>query len=266
MKSHVDVSVFSIAGSSVLGTFPDATITIDNENRDGSVVGRRGRSPVPTKRGASLSINLMSGSAIDWVSHLDVSAFTIGGTDLSDYLRGGSLDIRNGFQESSAVSDLWKVPQWTSKDYTARVTLQIPDASEFAITGDMDDTNMADMDVALSITINSVTITIPMLITSHAWSTSSDGLQLIELLLEGQDPLTGDYPTAPTGTTTLLEKALNAAGTAVAISASTKSANGSNYAFNAVIESASFSWNDGELIPVQYNFLATGAVAISTTV
>lgn len=264
MKSHVDVSVFSIGGNSLLGYFENAELTINSQDRDGSVVTRRGRSPVPTKRNASLSVPLFSGTAGDFVSHLDVSAFTLGGVDLSDYLRGGSLNITNGFAESSAVGDLWQVPQWVSKDITATVEIDLPDAANHAVTALMDNA-VSDLDIALSITINSVMITVPMLISTFTWSTSSTELQRVTLNLKGQDPLTGDYPTAPTGTTSLLEKALNAAGTALAVSVTEKSANGYNYAFNSVIESASFSWNDGELIPINYTLLSTGAVTITTT-
>ena len=93
-----------------------------------------------------------------------------------------------------------------------------------------------------------------------------DDVQRLEISFVGQDPGSSDYPAAPTGTTSILEKALNAAQTAVAIVWTTQVAGGAAYTGNALYSSFAFSINQGRVVRNQYSFVGVGAPGIAATV
>jgi hypothetical protein len=94
---------------------------------------------------------------------------------------------------------------------------------------------------------------------------SAGATQRYKITLNSRWATGANNPTAPTGTTSLLEKAFNAPGTALAIVATSRATNGISYSGNFVIESARVAINQADAIMTQYRFRSSGAVTATAT-
>jgi hypothetical protein len=122
-----------------------------------------------------------------------------------------------------------------------------------------------DADGAFSFTLNGVTVTFPVVITSAAHGASNGQTQMVAVNFVGQDPLTGDMPSAPTGTTTILEKILNVPQTALAIAWTTKASGGVAYTGNALIQSYSVNISNGAVATENMTWAGVGAITDAAT-
>lgn len=267
-----DLSVFTWDANSLLAILPDVSYEIDIDYGDTSVVGRPGDRQQAVKRGAVIQASIYSTLASDSglvASNLAISAFTIGGTSYLAHVRGGSFKGSFKVRETSGVGDVFKWPQIFGKGYTAEVNLTVPLTGSpniiRNISSALHDTDLLDQDlvrVAFSITIDGTPITVPMTIKSMKVNWQNQQEVNVTLSLEGNDPSTGDYPTAPTGTSTLLENAFNQYNTSIAMVLTTSAVvgDGTSFAFNAIITNFGFSFNDAEIIKTDYTFSSRGNV------
>lgn len=268
-----DLSVFSVGGNSLLTVIKGVEYEVSPTNADTSTISRVGTRRQKVKNTAMLrtaTMSTLSGDSGMVASNLAISAFTIGGVDFLSYLKGGSFSGSFTEEDTSGPADAWTWAQIFGKDYSAEVTLMIPAAGDsqtpnFArsLMDEIHDADLNDQDttrVAFSITIDGVAITVPMIIANVKHVINEKTHQIITLSLEGNDPGTGDYPTAPTGTTSLLEKAFNAYNTALAVVLTPAAgAAGLTYAGNVIFGPFSFSFNNAEIIQIQYEFHNRGA-------
>lgn len=262
-----DLAVHTIASVDLLAVVKNASFAGEIENVDGSPMPIAGMSAQAVGWGGRLETGVMSTlSTPTRVSHLDISAMTVDGTAYRTMLRGGSFEGSFTVQEGRAAGDKWRVPIVTKKDYSVRAEIMIPRSGTAnplrTILGDLLGATAADLAMAFSITINSVAVTLPMLLVNATVKGAVGDLTIVEIELKGRAPDSGSYPTAPTGTTSLLEKALNDAGTAVAFSFTphNDAGEGANIAGNAVFGGFGFDFNGGDLINHRYTLLTTGAV------
>ena len=267
-----DLAVFTWGPgpTSLLAVVSNVEFSLPVDAVEGRGIKYRGKSPQAVKQGGIIRTTLMSDvSSCVRVANVDVSAFTIGGVNFLAYLRGGSFSGSFEHDEAGGVGDYWKYPLVTVKDYASSVTLSIPDSGTANAFQDILAAGLAHAtpanaiaarDVAFSITINGVAVTVPMFIADATWGGEAGRLQTVNLSLQGKDCDPTNYPTAPTGTTTLLEKALNAPKTPLAFSLTPKATNSANLAGEMVFSSFSFGFDDGQLIQTQYEFLTHGAV------
>jgi hypothetical protein len=174
-------------------------------------------------------------------------------------------------REVSGVADPFKWPQIFGKDYRLDCTLVIPAAGDSqspnfarAMGANLHDTDLNDQDltrVTFTITIDGVTVTIPMQVASMTHTINQNQEQVISLSMNGVDPGTGAYPTAPTGTTSLLEKMFNAYNTVLACVLTTAAAGaGQTYSGNFIFTDFGFSFNDSEIIMIDYTLASRGTI------
>ncbi len=261
LQQTVDMSVFSIGGTSYLGTFRNTTFAVTNDTVEASPAVRDGMRAQVAKKGATLSTELMSVvSGSLKVQHTDVTVLTIDGTD---YLGSftGTLSGEITSVEGALAGVLWKSPQNTKKNYRLSGTIVVTTATGGA-QGLLTDAfgTVANANMTVSVTINGVAITIPMTLVSCSLAFADGDIQKYAVELQGASPDTGDYPTAPTGSTSLLEKAFNAYKTALAVSLTTHATEGVNLAGNVKFSSFSIGIEDGALTNVQYEFVSDGAI------
>ncbi len=256
----VDMSLYTIGGASQLAFIRDAMLRTNIDQVDGRPITRLGKSAQAVKRSATLETTLMSTvSAPTKVTNLDVSALTIGGTSYNADLRGGSFAGQFTLAEGSGVVDFWKYPVVVDKDYTANVKIGVASTAATAIAVAMYGAASA-LALVFSITINGIPITLPMLGTEFSHAFTDGDVQIWDVALQGRSPDTGAYPTAPTLASTLLEKAFNDPGTALAVAMTSKSVGGLAYAGNFIYSGFSFDFNDASLVNTQYTFASQGAV------
>lgn len=261
-----DISVYTLGGIDLLGVFESVTYSVEETQQEGSIMSRDGETPQGTKLAGRLDTGLMSTiSAPDRVSHLDLSGFTVGGTDYLAVLR--SLKFSGSFQQRlrAGVGAWWKRPQNSKKAYKASVSLDCDDSVLSALMIAMSSTTYADRNKTLSFVLNGVTITLPTRMSRVEHTGQRDDLQMVTVDLVGRSPDSGSYPAAPTGTSTLLEKAFNAFQTELAFTFTSKAASGHSVTGNCIFNSFEFSVEDEQLVLNRYVFDTFGAPTSSAT-
>ncbi len=273
-----DLQAFSIGGNSLLTVIKNVQYKWTLDKADTSTISRTGRRRQTVNKGGTITTGAMSTLASDSgmvASSLSISAFTLDGVSYLAYLRGGS--VRGSFETRmvQGAADAPKWPQNFGKDYEWSIDLLIPAAADVQTANAainlgprLHDTDVLDQDltrVVLSITIDGVATTMECEIDEFDHIINEKQEQEIKLRLTGNDPGTGNYPTAPTGSTSLLEKAFNASDTALAFVLTTSTAaDGETYSGNAIITDFGFSFNGGEIIIIDYTFSTRGAVTAAT--
>ena len=255
----VDVSAFSLEGTSYLTSWKGASLAFQVETADGKPISRRGGSAQATKRSATLSVDLMSTvSGATKVNNLDLSEVLLGALDVTDDVRSLGLSVEVVHAEGSGVGDGWKYPNAVGLNLSATMTLAV--RSTAIAVPDLLTGSVADLDVVLDFTLNGANLEIPMLITGMTHQFSENEIQTWELTLEGKSPDSGNFPTVPTGSTSLLEKAINAPGTPLTLVLTDKATTGTTYGGEFIFTSASFTVEDNSLVPISYEFASQGPV------
>lgn len=262
-----DLAVATFGGNDLLDILKNVRYSGDVDNVEGSGIPNFGMTAQAVGLGGTFEINHMSTlSTPTRVSHLDVGAFTIDGTSYISMLKRGSVEGSFTVQEGKGVSDKWRWPVITKKDYSMRAELMIPRSGTAnalrTIAGDLHGATISDLNMPFSVTINSVATTIAGLLTSARIIGSDGDLTMVECEFKGRSPDSGSYPAAPTSGSTLLALAFTAPGTPFAYSFTPHddSAEGANIAGNAVFGGFGFDFNVDELISERYTLLTHGAV------
>jgi hypothetical protein len=261
-----DVSLYTLDGTSVLATYENVTLEVTEDQVDGSSIGRMGKTAQGVKLSGRIDTSLMSTfSTPDRVSHLDLSAMALGATSYLASLR--RLRLSGSYEQKmrAGVGALNVRPQNVKKDYAASAEFDADDTVASAIMIAMASPTYANRNAVLGFTLNSIAYTFPMRMQKAGVRVQRDDLQLVTLDLAGRSPDSGAYPTAPVGTTSLLEKAINVPETAIAFAFTSKAAGGVAMSGSCIFSSFDIEINDGELVRSQYSFNTTGAWTVAAT-
>lgn len=262
-----DVSVFTVGGTDFLCSLPKAELTINNVLADGATACSKSNTPQVVKKGASVSFDLLSSTAIGMVSNLNVTAMTIGATSYLVDLVEGSCSI--GYvtdADTSGTGDTWQAPQNirlgdVGFDMTFKVNTSA--APAFVLLGAS--STLADAYMDVSITIGTATITMPCVLETVVYSVEKDSVQEVKATFKLRDDGDSNIPNAPTGSATLLAAAFNAYRTALALVWTTKTTGGLTFGGNFIFNSVSFSFGSSSIIAISYNMSATGAITAVAT-
>jgi len=267
--SGQDIGLFTVGGIALATAGTQFSFELANEKQDAGLVGRLGKHSQPVKTAGKLTVqtnSVVSGSTR--VSHSDCTAFTIGGTSYLNVLRSYSMNGSFEMRMQAGVGEKYVKPQVVAKDYQIQVALDVESTDSFTLMALLGGADFSNVDQAVSITVNSVAITTAMNLNQGTVTAQRYDLQELSLSFDGADPGSGAYPAAPLGTTTILEKALNAPTTEIAfafqnaLSGVTTAMNASG---NCVFESFSFEVQDGQLVNETYNFATYGTVTIAAS-
>lgn len=266
-----DITVYTVGGIALLDYIHDTVYRASVETVEGRSIAYFGRSARAVKKGGEFRSKIMSDSGStcqNRITNLDVSALSIDGTAYATMLRGGSFTGDFTIVEASAVGDLWKFPYIVAKDYSAEVDLMLPlsaTANASRLVGaDIHSSNTEDLCMTFSITIDGVAYALPMMVVGIEHQFNDNDLAMYKVSLKGKGPDSDvtAYPTTPTGTTSLLEKAFNDPQTALAYTFTPYStaAKGISLTGNLLIAGFSFTFNDKQIIDIDYTFHTQGAV------
>lgn len=283
--TSVDVNVFSLGGSSLLDSLQAYDLDMPNEIASGRPIQQIYAQGQVVAKGWNLSPPLMSstGGTADThtkVNSVNVTAFTLTNPNLNsgssrsyaNPLRSLNLRMSATTREGKAPGDIWKYPVITNKSLTWEFDLHVPGTSgsndplmtEIAQMAGTTSDNLDGHLFTPSITINGITITAAGVLSGFRHSHEDEGLQVWKVTLAGRAPdnEATAYPAAPTGTTTLLELALNTRA-AVAVSTRNRATGNSNsvaWAGDAVITGCELVVPQTGLVMTNYTFEGFGAL------
>lgn len=267
--SGQNVSLFTAAGIALVSPGTNFTFALTNEKTDAGLIARLGKNSQGVKTNGKLSVDLASiVSGSQRVSHINVTAFSIGGTSYLAVLKNFSLTATYDHVMQSGVGEKYGKPQVVAKDYQITVDLDVKADDIKTLFDFLGGSDFSNNDQTVLITVNSVTITIPMNLNEGTLNAQRYNLQQLSLSFDGGDPGAGNYPTAPTGTSTILEKALNAPTTEMAFgfqNVASADTHGINASGTCVFDSFSFKVTDGQLVEETYGFATYGTVTLAAS-
>lgn len=260
-----DISIFSIGGSSQLAYFDNVTLTTSNSVANTASVGAKGQRSSIVKTSATIDVNLrgVSATTSDAATHLDTTSLSIGALTFTCF-SSCALNISYATAVVPCVGSRYKQEDNTKLILAADVKVQAVSGTAEALMVPFNNAAaLSASNATFTLIFNGVTYAIPMLIQEVSLVAERDGIQEISIKLEGRSPDSGAFPTTPTSTTGLLNKALNDYNTALAVSfQSIASTVGINVSGNFKFQSASFEIADEQVVPVAYSFRNHGAVTI----
>ena len=261
-----DISIFSIGGSSQLAYFDNVTLTTSNTTANTASVGANGQRSSIMKSGATIDVNLrgVSATTSDAATHLDLTSLAFGAYTFTCFT-SASLNISYQTATVPCVGSRYKMEDNTQLILAAEIKVQaVNGLAEAFMVPFNSAAALSTSNGNLSLVYNGVTYTIACLIQEVSLVAERDGIQELSIKLEGRAPDTGSFPAAPTGTTGLLNKALNDYNTALAVSfQSITGTNGINASGNFKFQSASFEIADEQIVPVAYSFRSYGALTVA---
>lgn len=256
----LDLSTLSIGGSSVLTDLKEASIAFDIGSEESSILTRTYESHSATARSAIIKTKHMSViSAPTKATNLDISAFTLGGTDYLGNCESGSISVEWMHGEGKGLGDAWLYPVLIKKRISGEATLLVPATSGAMLALKAGNSTLADLNIAMSVTINSIAFTFGGLLKSLEHMFSSSEVQKHKITIDGRSTDSGTFPAAPTGTTTLPEIFLNTTA-ALTFSGVSKASGGVTYGGNILPKSMQLSWSNSGLVTLDYEFASQGEI------
>lgn len=258
----VELAALSIDASSFLADLPNLTATIEGDAVRNDNITDDMESEQLQKLSCRIQAPLMSTvSNPDRVSDLNVTVATLGGENLLTYgLQELTLEIGYARQERPSAGSWFKFPQNVKRRISGSCTFSVPDAGTATMLSKLASTTHSDKVMTLACTINGVAISLPVLLQTVEFQAERDGLQMLRCSLGARKG-----SVTPSGTTSLLEKAINAFRSTVAIVATTKAVGGQSIAGNFIFDSVSLQVRDGELVMTDYSFLSQGTFTSTVT-
>lgn len=249
----IDVSVFNVGGSNLLAELTSADVIAQTDFADVTPLILTGIARAPVKQQVQIKSALLSTKSGGLrVTHLDVSALTLAGVDFRSVMREVLFEGSVQHEETSGIGDEWAWPVAVHKDYRAKFLMAVDTESSSVLVGKAFG-ELSGKAVPISFTINGTVITLAMQLEQFEHKLSAVKVQIWEISLVGSSPLTGAYPTAPTGTSSLLAHAFNAPGAALAVAAA-------DYSGNFIIENFGFQFTSGSAVKSWYDFASQGVV------
>jgi len=259
-----DLAAFSAGGENLLATVKAVRYRVETETADARPITRSASSAQPTKRRAVIETTQTSILTTPLrVSHLEVSALTAGGENWRALVRRGWFRADFRHAEGSAVGDFWRWPVLVERDFRARFDLMTPTDGVPGL--DLAHAAPGFSTVNLSLTINGVAVTLPMVVTRWEHRLEPGEPQMVRVTLQGQSPDTGAYPSSPSGTSNLLAKALNAPDLPLAVTLTSRATGGAAYAGDFLFAGMQFGVEDGALVTTDFTWTSRGAVAATET-
>ena len=257
--TQADIAVFDIEGLTLLGDLRKASVELDAAWALATPVSSFGTVREPVRQGVAIEGKLTS----TWVSGakvsaLDLSDLQIGGSALGAWVKGGRFEGRNRTEESAGVSDAWRFPAVVEKDYRAVVRVAVDAACPRSVAESAFGA-LAAKKVTFSVSIGSVTVSLPMAIESFRHTLDAGSVQEWEIRLAGR-AVDSSYPDGPVGTGTLLAWAFQAPQVPLGIEVVSHATAGIGVSGQFLVEKFGFGFDAGTVIESEYRFVSVGEV------
>lgn len=257
------LNVLSIGGNSQLEFVENANFVFTEAGEEGAPASRFGGNDQGTKMSGKIEYSLFSDLSTDIrVSHLDLSAATWGSVNLLSPNIVSILKVGIQFvhKQNPGAGQLWAYPIVADAKFDGSLKLGMDRAAVPQILIDMFSATYGDKNRVLAATIGGVGLSIPFRQKVATIPVEKDGLQEYTLELADRSARAG-VTVLPSGTTSLLEKAINQPKTALAFVFQPNSHPSINISGNMVYESLELMIEDGKLVPTKISFATQGTVA-----
>jgi hypothetical protein len=253
-KTNLDVSVFNIDGTSVLGTAKNATLEISQTTEGVRGINLRHQKDCVVKRTWKLSGSFRKFNGTACRTSLDVSVFSIGGTDYLGDLDSLEISITTEDKIAEGVADEWVSLQAVGTRHEISGKLKIAGSATSTLMALAAGT-IASLDVTVAVTIGGVlTATMPMMLQMASHQLAEADLQMIDVKFSPRGAPTG----TPTGDSLFIS-----AFTGTSVAAIAASTGAQTYAGSSLISSARISAQNGQIISLDYEFKGLGALSVS---
>lgn len=264
-----DLSVFDVdieddgTYADYLGLIQNVTFNGDLDTVDSAPIRRSYSRNQPQKKGGTISapvMSVLSGSVK--VSSLNLDGLDLFGQSYEAFVQSGELNITWNLREATAARDFWKHPQsGGTKELEFSGQILVPSTAALGsqvIPTKFFSATPSDHEGTVSVDINGVAIEGSMTLNRLNWAFNRGDLQVWDIAFSANSPDTGDYPTSPTGTTTILERALNTH-TRHRLRLTNHASEGQQIAGLAVLSRATVQIPNSGLITVGYEWQTQGA-------
>lgn len=260
------LNTFSIASVSQLAFLENAEVRVAEDQADGAGVFYAGGNAQGLKRTLEVRASLFSDiSTALRASHLDLTAADFGATDLLvEGTENVTLNVDVEHRDKPGAGELWAYPVPSNRVISASGSIGIQTANSPGLLVAMGSNTYADLNLAFSMTLGGVTFDVPLRLSETAFSLDNGGILTHSFSASDRSGRSGVTIT-PSGTTTFIEKILNAWQTAIGFSFSPSAAPSVSYGGNMVFKSMQLSVADKQLVPTQFTWMSQGAVTVAAT-
>lgn len=252
-KDALDVSVFTIGGTSFLGDTKTYNFDIETVTDDCRVAEDRYHSAIPVKKRLTFDIERILHVTAVCQSNLNVTVYSVGGSSYLGELDSGSVSFTSDVEDGSGVADIWEFPNVLGTDIEIQadhfVTTQ---AALFHLAGA---NNVSAIQVAVILTLGGVTVNCPM-----TMSAASHKIEAGQVQMQGVTFKLRGTPTAVTGDDIIAEIATGDAYVAWAINTAA-----GQYSGNAIITQTSLDFANSQLITMKHTLANQGAPSVTTS-
>ncbi|NBW13064.1 MAG: hypothetical protein EBR82_34095 [Caulobacteraceae bacterium] len=247
----LNVTAMTIGGTALLNYFTTARFKGGVDSEDASGAALRYGEEVATKKRLEIDLTYKMNSS-GYKTGLDISVFTIGGTNYLTSLDTGLINITTATSPGDGAADLWEFlnATGTSVEITVDRKLTLTPAMMALVTA----AGTSGLSVQVAITLGGFTFSAPMLLTmaDHGIEKNSVQMEQATFKQKGQATITG------TGDT-ILASAL--VGTSIVTVAGTynDSTTDGTYTCDAMIKSASVSFGNRKVSEITASLQSQGA-------
>lgn len=256
-----DISLYSIDSTNLLSFFQNVTLRVQETTLDASSLKATGTRAEGVKMAGTITTSLRSTSSTtsDSVSHYDAGSLTFGGRTFTCYASAG-IEVSYKKYLRKCVGAKYKNEVNTKLELKGEFEITAEDGDAEALLTPFDaGAAYTAKNAVWTLSLNGTTITIPVRLTQVELVGEGDDGQVLRVSWDGRAPNSGAYPTAPTGTSGLFQKALNAFKTPIAFTfQSIAGTVGVAASGNLFFDTVSLKIEDEQLIPIQYSFRNAG--------
>lgn len=182
--TSLNMAAFDIDGGDLLALLKTASVSGDNDAADARGISDRYEFNLAVKQGQKVDFTvfqLNGSSVVD--TNLDISLWSIGGTDFLGSVRGGAINISTSAKEGSSIASEYKYPVPTSTPIEITTDRMI---FSTAITDDLLTGVQADFAVTVSIHFGGQTVTLPMMLQAGSVKMDRGEITMENVTLKGR--------------------------------------------------------------------------------
>ena len=252
-----DLAVFSAGGQNFLADLRGLVQETRTMSREVTPVTSLGVVREPVRRGVSVTAKLTSRKVSGArVTHLDLGAISLAGVNLLGSLLAGRFEGILQHQDAAGVGDEWQRPVLVGRDFRVRLRVAI-DPSGSWVPGTLPLDSLPGQKSNFALNLNSVPISLPMLIHRTKQIAEQKQVQIWEIDLLGNQPTTGSGTGSGMG---LLESALNAPATPLTIETRAESTTAPLTTGAFLVQKFGFGFTAAEVVESDYTWVSTGPV------
>ncbi len=252
-----DLAIFTAGGQSFLADLRGLVQETKTQAREVTPVTSLGAVREPVRRGVTIQAQLTSRKVSGArVTHLDLGSISLAGVNLLGNLLAGRFEGVLRHQDAAGVGDEWQRPVLVGRDFRARLRVALnPEASW--LPGTLPLASLQGQKAVFALTLNSVPLSLPMLIHRTRQVSEVDQVQMWEIDLLGNQQTTGN---GTGSSSSLLDAALNAPAAPIGIETRPEGTTSPTTSGSFLVQKFGFGFSAAEVVETAYTWVSTGPV------